>query len=139
MNPLSPEGAWGGEAHAVGLWAGTAITAGLHGRQRGGARLTQGEAGSVPSFLWEDSIQPATTRGRQWASAQRWVGVIKSLPFSLPKDTGSLLSTPSLPIALPLLWGQPFILSFLYTRLPSYLYYQLSPASHIYPSFLSSL
>ena len=27
------------------------------------------------------------------------------------KDTGLLLSTPSLPTALPLWWGQPFILS----------------------------
>lgn len=50
---LSPEGAWGREAHPVGLWAGTAITPGAHGRQWGeaatGARHIHGE-GSIPIF-----------------------------------------------------------------------------------------
>ena len=46
-----------GEAHSVGLWAGTALTAGLCGLQQGEAVTCQAHprGGSIPSFqaLWE--------------------------------------------------------------------------------------
>ena len=49
-----------------------------------------------------------------WGAAVHGVAKSRTWPSdktTIIKDTGLLLSTPSLPTALPLWWGQPFILS----------------------------